>query len=512
MYLNRLYQHARLRPDGLAVVDNGEAISWRQFTSAIDGLRNQLMRAPLPSDGVIVNITGKHYHDWVLLLALRSLGRTTISGMAWEVIAGLELADIAALVCFSDQGSAITAFRTAHPGCPVIVIPRDMLRTASGNPVPPTLPYGPFGDHIVYTSGTTGDYKKLRLPGDKLVARLEQRLPGTGLSRFEERLFEPTTVYYNHGFGPWTAAGCYMPLFVWYFGGAVIFEQRPDWTHHFFDYPVTTAFLVGPLLDELGNSTAAKPAGFPRTAILGGGGFIDSGFIRKVSERLGFDVFIGFGGTEFGIALDSLVRGEDDSIWLDPLPGRCVEVVDEHDRPLPAGQDGNLRIELAVGDPDSYLDDPEATARHYHDGFFYPGDMAVRRADGRIRILGRVDDVLNLGGRKVAVQPFERAARDLLGAKDLCAFVRQDDNGKDVLVFVIEGSELPDRALLEKLAQKVRDVPTVRFALVGAFPRGGNGMMKVNRRKLFELLHAPAPRPSAAGSAPDAPRPGPPQA
>jgi len=48
--------------------------------------------------------------------------------------------------------------------------------------------------------------------------------------------------------------------------------------------------------------------------------------------------------------------------------------------------------------------------------------MAVRRKDGRIRILGRVGDVLNLGGQKIAIEPFEKAARDLLGVDSLCVF------------------------------------------------------------------------------------------
>ena len=53
-----------------------------------------------------------------------------------------------------------------------------------------------------------------------------------------------------------------------------------------------------------------------------------------------------------------------------------------------------------------YLDDDEATGKMFRDGCFCPGDMAVRRADGRVRILGRTADVLNIRGRRSRWRPW----------------------------------------------------------------------------------------------------------
>jgi acyl-coenzyme A synthetase/AMP-(fatty) acid ligase len=116
--------------------------------------------------------------------------------------------------------------------------------------------------------------------------------------------------------------------------------------------------------------------------------------------------------------------------------------------------------------------------------------MAVKREDGRIRILGRVEDVINLGGQKIAIEPFENAVRKTLGIDSLCVFAQQDMSGKDMLVVAIEGTEPAGQAQRGVLASRLPQFKTIRYSLIDRFPRGKNGMMKVNRRKLLELVRA----------------------
>jgi acyl-coenzyme A synthetase/AMP-(fatty) acid ligase len=55
------------------------------------------------------------------------------------------------------------------------------------------------------------------------------------------------------------------------------------------------------------------------------------------------------------------------------LPGVMVEVVDDQDRSVPPGQEGNLRIRSDYG-VHEYLDDPVATRSAFRNGWFYPGN------------------------------------------------------------------------------------------------------------------------------------------
>ena len=75
-----------------------------------------------------------------------------------------------------------------------------------------------------------------------------------------------------------------------------------------------------------------------------------------------------------------------------------VEVVDERDEPLPSGHAGRIRVKTECM-VDGDLDDPEATARMFRDGWFYPGDLGVLDGPRRLHVLGRGDEPPNIGGQ-----------------------------------------------------------------------------------------------------------------
>lgn len=81
-------------------------------------------------------------------------------------------------------------------------------------------------------------------------------------------------------------------------------------------------------------------------------------------------------------------------------PGLEVEVVDEAGRPVGAGEAGEIRLRgegLMTG---YYDDDAEAQVRLVVEGF-RTGDAGVRCDDGTVALVGRVDDMIKVGGRKV---------------------------------------------------------------------------------------------------------------
>ncbi|MBV1917893.1 MAG: hypothetical protein KUG65_07510, partial [Sphingomonadaceae bacterium] len=256
MFLNQIYQHARESPDNLAVINSGKEITYGEFARAIEAVRRQIARSPPPSEGIVVVITSNLYHGWVLLLALRSLGHTTVSGSSWDVIEGLDLRGVAALACFAGQTEVKDAFARARPDCPIVEVPRRLNMAGKADALPQPIEGGRFGDHILFTSGTTGTYKKLRLKGDKLKEWFSDLEP-TILGRFGKGDF-----YFNYSFGPWTGAGHNVALKAWGKGAAVIFDQRPDWVEHFADYPIAMTFFVPELLGNLGAKRDLQSANY----------------------------------------------------------------------------------------------------------------------------------------------------------------------------------------------------------------------------------------------------------
>lgn len=483
MYLNRIYAHARSSPDKLAVISNGEEFTYRRFANSIEALRRHLSESGLPPDGIVVNITSNLYLDWVLLLALRSLGHTTVSGASWDIIEELNLRGVAALVCYSHQAEAIIAFRQARPRCPIVELSAGIFAGIDEHPLPSPIEGGRFGDQILYTSGTTGSYKKLLFTGKMLDSYIE-----TDRFGFTAKYLTQSDVLHNLNFGPWTAVGYKTLLPCWARGATVVFDSRPDWPKYFLDYPITLATIVPNQVNYLCDNLRHRPSHCPALRLQVGGGFLDAGLAHRLIEELGCEVMTSYAGTEFRSSLTQFVHSDEDPIWLTPTFEPGIEIVDEKDAQVPIGTEGIIRIKSFPSDPCGYIDDPAATAKHFRDGYFYTGDMAVRREDGRIRILGRVADVLNIAGQKVAVEPLERAASQILGVEPVCLFNQHDDHGNDVLIVVVEGDQPPETALLEELGRHIPQVRHMRCYAISHFPRGENGMMKINRRKVLDLI------------------------
>jgi fatty-acyl-CoA synthase len=88
-------------------------------------------------------------------------------------------------------------------------------------------------------------------------------------------------------------------------------------------------------------------------------------------------------------------------------PGVEVRVVDpETGAERATGEEG----EIVVRGPTvtrGYYADPQASAAAFRDGWFHTGDLGVRTGDGFVFYVGRLKDMLKVGGFNVAPQEIE---------------------------------------------------------------------------------------------------------
>src|SRR5262249_54237625 len=141
----------------------------------------------------------------------------------------------------------------------------------------------------------------------------------------------------------------------------------------------------------------------------------------------------------------------------------------------------------------SYLDDEETSATVFRYGFFYPGDMALRRSDGRIRILGRVDDVLNVQGKKYPVAPIEQVIQQELGVDEVCVFSGLNAAGNEELAVAIESSRQLSRSELEAVTRQCAPFELIRVTVFKEFPREETGTRKTRRSVLRKLVFGETP-------------------
>jgi O-succinylbenzoic acid--CoA ligase len=219
--------------------------------------------------------------------------------------------------------------------------------------------------------------------------------------------------------------------------------------------------LVPTQLHRMLASHAPTLAGFD--AVLLGGGPIDPA-LRANAEAAGVRVVATYGSSETsgGCVYDGL-----------PLDGVRV-TIDE--------ADGRIRIAGPVLF-DGYDGDPELTARTLVDGWFVTADTG-RLTDGRLEVLGRVDDVVISGGVNVPTPAVARRLRAHPGVEAV-EVVGADDAewGQRVVAFVV-GSLSLDEARDWVAAEHPRTWAPREVVVLDALPLLANG--KVDRLRLKE--------------------------
>jgi acyl-coenzyme A synthetase/AMP-(fatty) acid ligase len=483
MITNRIYEWAHSQPTKLALIHSDVTISYATFARAIDASHRFFANQDLPAGHTAIVLVHNLADAWIIIMALRALGLNTISVESIAQAEALKLKNVACLVVTETERRFHTSHGSSPVGTKVITLPRAIFANIHTGDLPrhPVSAF-PFGGHILFTSGTTGTYKKVMQKG-----AIEEKRNAV---RANQLLFDRNTVAHLQAMPLWTGGGFKWPSAAWYAGGCVVLDQTQHLYSNFFKHNITHALLIPSTLKSL----LEKHAG-PREnqinqiefAVIGG--FTPLKLAEQVVGELNSKLSCHYSSTESGsIIMYTHFRTKDDLYWFTPVSDRTIQIVDEFGNECPTGQEGRLGVLPTEIDCSSYLDDEEASAKVFRDGYFYPGDMAVRRADGRIRILGRADDVVNIQGRKAATAPIEQEIQDLLRVDEVCLFSGLNDQGIEELMIAIQSDRELPQSELDAVAGRFASFERVRFAILKEFPRTELGMRKVQRSVLRKLV------------------------
>ena len=131
-----------------------------------------------------------------------------------------------------------------------------------------------------------------------------------------------------------------------------------------------------------------------------------------------------------------------------------------------------------------YVGDPERTASVLKEGFIYTSDIGFLDNEGMLHLTGREDDVINVGGFKVAPTEVEDAVLSFPDVKDcVCVPVDHIITGKAIKLLVVmkDGKDLNRKALALYLKSKLAPykIPLL-YNQVEKVERTFNG--KINRK------------------------------
>ena len=148
-----------------------------------------------------------------------------------------------------------------------------------------------------------------------------------------------------------------------------------------------------------------------------------------------------------------------------PLPGIMTDIVDETGQSVGKGKGGILVIKRPWPSMiRSIWGDPERFKKSYYPEdfkgkYYLAGDGASTDQEGYYRIMGRIDDVLNVSGHRLGTMEIESAlvANSKLVAEAAVVGRPDDLTGEAVCAFVVLKGPRPTGEEAKKMAQVLRD-------------------------------------------------------
>ncbi|MGH7896542.1 MAG: AMP-binding protein, partial [Candidatus Binatia bacterium] len=171
---------------------------------------------------------------------------------------------------------------------------------------------------------------------------------------------------------------------------------------------------------------------------------------RAFEERVGLSIVVFYGMVDSpGFLLNDV--GKPGAMGK-PFGGIEFRVVDDDDRPLPAGKVGELVFRHPRGQLTYYHKLPEATAEAYKGGWFHSGDLAEVDADGFFYFRGRKKASIRRRGENISAWEIENVVNQQPSVLESAAYAVPSEMGEDevkVAVVLKPGASLKPEQVLD---------------------------------------------------------------
>lgn len=397
---------------------------------------------------------------------------------------------------------ATTRFETPHPGADAawrrltrLFSPRaragDLSLPQQGRE-PRVPPADDTTGYILFTSGTTSLPSGVLISRRSLVAQLETLNRLFGYSRVS-RIFNATPLAHTDGLvqgllqaaangatllrpGPFTLPG----LEEW-------LDRLSGWQATHF---ITNPTMLGLIYRFARHDDYFDDEGF--AGILSSASTLRPELWEKFETRFGCTVFNIYGMTE--TVANATYAGRHPE--MGPV-GSIGIPVDCEVRLMAVRPDGSQQESLVEGELQvrgenvfqGYWKDPERTARTLIEGgWMRTGDLARRREDGGLDIVGRIKTMINMGGHSIMPEEIDEVLARHPAVVDVATVGLSDPEFEEVAVAaVVLGRPVEESELTEHCRQRLEHLKVPkRILAVERIPRGDAG--KPRTGELRDLL------------------------
>ncbi|MFI6351376.1 Pls/PosA family non-ribosomal peptide synthetase [Streptomyces sp. NPDC050743] len=459
----------RSHPDEPALDDGTRCLTYRALAAEVERLRQRLASAGVGlGDRVGVRVPSGTNELYVAILAVLAVGAAYVPVDAEDPDERAELvfgeAEVRAVI---GAGHSIGVQGGTGTG-------------AAGSPAArPGIEHDAW---IIFTSGSTGKPKGVAVTHRSAAAFVDAE---AALFLTEEPIGPGDRVM--AGLSVAFDASCEEMWLAWRYGACLVPVPRSqvrsgaDLGPWLVEQEITVVSTV-PTLAALWEPEALSDV---RLLIFGGEACPPELAQRLVTE--GREVWNTYGPTEATVvACAALMTGEEPVRIGLPLRGWELAVVDDGEEPVPMGGTGQLVIG-GVGLA-RYLD-PGKDAEKYApldslgwERAYRSGDLVRAEPEGLI-FLGRADEQIKLGGRRIELGEVDAALQALPGVAGAAAAVRTARGGNQLLVgYVVPQDGWDQSAAVEKLRAELPAALVPLLAPVAELPTRTSG--KVDRNAL----------------------------
>jgi acyl-CoA synthetase (AMP-forming)/AMP-acid ligase II len=251
-------------------------------------------------------------------------------------------------------------------------------------------------------------------------------------------------------------------------------------------HEITHVLALPALLEEV---LGALPPGYapPRPVeVQAIGGFVSPQLRERAMRVFGGRLSSRYGANETTGICDDL---DADGVGV-VSAGVDIKVVDEAGRELPHGQLGMIAVRTP-GMAEEYIGEPEASRAAFQGGWFHSGDWGTLIGPRMLRLAGRFDDLVNVGGIKVPAANVEAKVRGLVHPQDCAVLAVNLDGGATTLGIALVMPDAARDEVRRAIAGGLELGATVgaRVLFLPQLPRMGSG--KIDRVAMHRMFEAP---------------------
>jgi crotonobetaine/carnitine-CoA ligase len=325
---------------------------------------------------------------------------------------------------------------------------------------PPALqrPINPWDTQFVlYTSGTTGPSKGVLI---SYMQRYAHAFAARHLSANDRRLIHAPL---SHTGGIGNVYGMLAR------GGSIALVESFKTDRFWSDvrrFEITTTSLLGVTLpyllqqpaSELDRSHSLKTVQIAP---------VDES-ASEFSKRFGIDVFGVYNMTEISAPFHGEPNPKTRGLCGRPRPGVEARIVDENDIELENGQIGELIIRSATPWTmmHGYLNNPQATAEAWRNGWFHTGDAFRKTDEGDFFFADRLKDAVRRRGENISSFEVESEIARHPRVREVAVVAAKSDVSEDEVLAVVStkaGTTLPPEELIDFLRTRLPHFMIPRF-------------------------------------------------